>query len=71
MIKTTPNMRVVFCINLIILYDHFLHPHYVIIHLNLGASHLKAETIADKTSTSRSTVMRRIKKLISLKIIKK
>ena len=36
-----------------------------------GASHLKAETIADKTSTSRSTVMRGIKKLISLKIIEK
>lgn len=36
-----------------------------------GASHLKAETIADKTNTSRSTVMRGIKKLISLKIIEK
>lgn len=36
-----------------------------------GASHLKAETIADKTDTSRSTVMRGIKKLISLKIIEK
>jgi len=36
-----------------------------------GASHLKAETIADNTSTSRSTVMRGIKKLISLKIIEK
>lgn len=36
-----------------------------------GASHLKAETIADKTNTSRSTVMRAIKKLISLKIIEK
>jgi len=36
-----------------------------------GASHLKAETIADKTSTSRSTVMRGIKKLIVLKIIEK
>ena len=36
-----------------------------------GASHLKAETIADKTNTSRSTVMRGIKKLISLKIIDK
>ena len=36
-----------------------------------GASHLKAETIADKTNTSRSTVMRGIKKLIELKIIEK
>lgn len=36
-----------------------------------GASHLKAKTIADKTNTSRSTVMRGIKKLISLKIIEK
>ena len=36
-----------------------------------GASHLKAETIADNTNTSRSTVMRGIKKLISLKIIEK
>lgn len=36
-----------------------------------GASHLKAETIADKTNTSRSTVMRGIKKLISLEIIQK
>lgn len=36
-----------------------------------GASHLKAETIADKTNTSRSTVMRGIKKLITLKIIEK
>ena len=36
-----------------------------------GASHLKAETIADKTSTSSSTVMRGIKKLILLKIIEK
>lgn len=36
-----------------------------------GASHLKAETIADKTNTSRSTVMRGIKKLVELKIIEK
>jgi DNA-binding Lrp family transcriptional regulator len=36
-----------------------------------GASHLKADTIADKTNTSRSTVMRGIKKLIELKIIEK
>jgi len=36
-----------------------------------GASHLKAETIADKTNTSRSTVMRGIKKLISFNIIEK
>lgn len=36
-----------------------------------GASHLKAETIADKTNTSRSTVMRGIKKLIALEIIEK
>ncbi|MER2171844.1 MAG: helix-turn-helix domain-containing protein [Psychrobacillus psychrodurans] len=32
---------------------------------------MKAETIADKTNTSRSTVMRGIKKLIELKIIEK
>ncbi|MFJ7736379.1 helix-turn-helix transcriptional regulator [Lysinibacillus sp. NPDC097287] len=36
-----------------------------------GASHLKAETIADATGTSRSTVMRAIKKLIELGIIEK
>ncbi|TQR26958.1 helix-turn-helix domain-containing protein [Lysinibacillus sphaericus] len=36
-----------------------------------GASHLKAETIAEATGTSRSTVMRAIKKLVELNIIEK
>jgi len=36
-----------------------------------GACHLKAETIAEQTGTSRSTVMRAIKKLVSLNIIEK
>ncbi len=36
-----------------------------------GASHLKAETIAEATGTSRSTVMRAIKKLTELNIIEK
>lgn len=36
-----------------------------------GASHLKAETIAEVTGTSRSTVMRAIKKLVELNIIEK
>ena len=36
-----------------------------------GACHLKAETIAEQTETSRSTVMRAIKKLVSLNIIEK
>ncbi|MFJ7951503.1 helix-turn-helix transcriptional regulator [Lysinibacillus sp. NPDC096418] len=36
-----------------------------------GASHLKAETIAEATCTSRSTVMRAIKKLVELNIIEK
>lgn len=35
------------------------------------ASHLKAETIAEATETSRSTVMRAIKKLVELNIIEK
>jgi len=36
-----------------------------------GTCHLKAETIAAQTGTSRSTVMRAIKKLVSLNIIEK
>lgn len=36
-----------------------------------GASHLKAETIAEATGTSRSTVMRAVKKLVELNIIEK
>ncbi|MEK4173386.1 helix-turn-helix domain-containing protein [Lysinibacillus sp. FSL L8-0312] len=36
-----------------------------------GACHLKAETIAEQTRTSRSTVMRAIKKLVELNIIEK
>ncbi|MEK3728598.1 helix-turn-helix transcriptional regulator [Lysinibacillus sp. FSL W8-0953] len=36
-----------------------------------GACHLKAETIAEQTGTSRSTVMRTIKKLVELNIIEK
>ncbi|WP_427108375.1 helix-turn-helix transcriptional regulator [Lysinibacillus xylanilyticus] len=36
-----------------------------------GTCHLKAETIAEQTGTSRSTVMRAIKKLVELKIIEK
>ena len=36
-----------------------------------GTSHLKAETIAEATGTSRSTVMRAIKKLVELNIIEK
>lgn len=39
--------------------------------LNFGVCKLKAETIAEKTSTSRSTVMRALKRLIELKIIEK
>jgi len=36
-----------------------------------GACHLKAETIAEQTGTSRSTVMRAVKKLVELNIIEK
>lgn len=36
-----------------------------------GTCHLKAETIAEQTGTSRSTVMRAIKKLVELNIIEK
>lgn len=39
--------------------------------LNSGACKLKADTIADKTSTSRSTVMRALKVLLELRVIEK
>lgn len=39
--------------------------------LHLGACHVKADTIAEKTFTSRRTVMRQLKKLVDLDIIEK